>query len=167
MENLKRFERLLLELTGERISDVEEDPTCIVYAGGSFKINAVKLICRTAKVTPKKVGKFVTLWKRSKNGETEPYHGEDPYDFYLVFAEEGEHQGFFVFPRHVLARESILTSAKGEGKRGFRVYTSWDNVNNKQAKQTKCWQSFYFIDLSTLMDENKAKYQAIISCKNC
>lgn len=42
------------------------------YKACNFYLNDLKIVCRNAKITPKKVGQFVTFWKRKKNGPINP-----------------------------------------------------------------------------------------------
>ena len=41
------------------------------YNACSYTVNGQKIIERTAKITPKKIGQFVTCWKRNIDGITE------------------------------------------------------------------------------------------------
>lgn len=102
---------------------------------------------RKAKITPKKTGQFVALWQRNILGKTEPYGFYNDFDFYIIETEYENNLGCFVFPKTILAEKQILSVNEKEGKRGFRVYTTWDLPENKQAVNTKSWQIFYFIDL--------------------
>lgn len=138
------FEKLDLKL-----SDIEADSECEAYSGLNFQLNERTVKFRKAKVTPKKTGQFVTLWKRNSSGQTEPFSITEPVDFYIIAAENDQNRGFFLFPKSVLGEKGILTGNGKEGKRGFRVYPAWDIPENKQAEKTKNWQNSFFIDLSS------------------
>ena len=71
--------------------------------------------------------------------------------------------GQFVFPESVLIKKGIISTAKKEGKRGFRVYPVWDIAKNKQAIQTQTWQLNYFYEINNTLDLDKvnALYSAI------
>lgn len=145
---LQRIEHLLIKLNGQRIEHLTSDKECEAYLGFNFKIGHLNLKFRKAKVTPKKAGLFVTLWKRNNEMQTEPFDEKDGFDFYVMVAEEGNQFGAFFFPRQVLSEKQILTSNAKGGKRGFRVYPDWTKPENKQAEKTQSWQSNYFIDLT-------------------
>lgn len=131
------------------ISHLQPDPECEDYFGHSFQINHFNIKFRKAKITPKKIGQFVTLWKRnSESNQTEPFNIEDPFDFYIIACEKGKKSGFFFFPKNILSQKQILTTAFKEGKRGFRIYPNWDFPENKQAIKTQDWQKDFFIDFS-------------------
>lgn len=115
-----------------------------VYGACSFELNGIKIQHRVSKITPKKIGQFVTLWKRNKNGVTEPFDMSDDIDFIVITARSGNKLGQFVFPMPVLAKNGIITQNLKSGKRGIRVYPPWDNVTSKQAKHTQSWQIDYF-----------------------
>ncbi len=145
------FEKLNLPLT-----NIEPDLECEEYFGYNFKLASLNIKFRKAKITPKKIGQFVTLWKRNTQGITEPFDAENEFDFYMIYTEKEERQGFFIFPRLILAEKQILTSKNKEGKRGFRIYPNWDIPENKQAEKTKAWQSQFFMDLGKEDDSEKA-----------
>lgn len=126
-----------------------EDLEAQEYAGFLVEMGGKKMVCRTAKVTPKKVGLFVTLWQRNKQGITEPYDADDPIDLIFIETIEQNNNGFFLFPKALLIQKQIFSSEGKGGKRGFRIYPSWSNTGNPQAHQTKSWQAPYFFDLST------------------
>lgn len=136
-----------------------KDAECEEYHGYSGQLNEVAITFRKAKITPKKIGQFVTLWKRNAQQITTPYTLMDPFSFYIILTQQEEQWGCFLFPREVLGKKHVLTTSDKEGKRGFRVYPDWDQPNNKQAIATQKWQTAYFINLTHLdsMAIEKAK----------
>ncbi|WP_300664900.1 MepB family protein [Fluviicola sp.] len=128
--------------------NISPDKECKAYSGVNFQLKEQTIKFRKAKITPKKTGLFVTLWKRNANGQTEPFPVTEPVDFYIIAAEKDQNKGFFLFPKAVLAEKRILTENGKEGKRGFRVYPAWDIPENKQAEKTQNWQKSFFIDMS-------------------
>jgi hypothetical protein len=115
------------------------------YKACSYKIDGKKIIERTAKITPKKIGQFVTCWKRNSDGITEPHKHSDDFDFFFIKVKSEEKKGVFKFPKEVLIKNRIVSTEKKDGKRGFRVYPAWDNPTSKQAIKTQQWQINYFI----------------------
>ena len=65
---------LLYDLCGFELSNIEIEKESAEYAAHRFEINNLKILFRQAKITPTKVGQFVTLWKRTK--EKDPITGE-------------------------------------------------------------------------------------------
>ena len=102
---------------------------------------------RKAKITPKKVGQFVTLWKRNADKQTEPFDENDLVDYYIIATEDDSKLGFYIFSKSVLIEKNILSTQNKEGKRGFRVYPDWVKPENKQAEKTQNWQQNYFIEI--------------------
>ncbi len=143
------------------ILNLQPDSECEDYLGCEFILNKTNIKFRKAKITPKKIGQFVTLWKRNlQNKQTEPFTSEDPFDFYIIFTECNNQFGFFFFPNSILSQKNILTSLSKEGKRGFRIYPDWDLPENKQAQKTQNWQKEFFINFS---DENSLeKFEYIL-----
>lgn len=104
---------------------------------------------RVAKITPKKIGQFVTLWKRENNGPIQPFDVSDDIEFIIISVQKEANFGHFIFPKKVLIEKGIFT-AKKEGKRAIRVYPPWDIAENPQAKRTQKWMLNYFQNLSLI-----------------
>ena len=131
------------------------------YGACSVVINNKKVLIRTAKITPKKIGQFVTLWKRNSEGITEPHHEEDQFDLVVINLRDNDKIGQFIFSKQSLIDNSIITTSKKEGKRGFRVYPSWVEALNKQAIRTQKKQILNFVDLSNKLSSNKEKLEKL------
>ena len=116
------------------------------YYGCSYELDGLKIIERTAKITPKKIGQFVTCWKRNVNGITEPYKDSDEFDFFIIKVFYENSTGYFKFPKTALIKNGIVSTEKKDGKRGFRVYPIWDKPTSKQAIKTQNWQLKYFVN---------------------
>lgn len=131
------------------ISHLLPDLECDEYLGHNFQLDQFSIKFRKAKITPKKIGQFVTLWKRNPvNKQNEPFTYQDPFDFYIIFCKNDDRTGFFFFSKQILTHQNILTTHSKDGKRGFRVYPTWDSPPNRQALKTQAWQQDFFIDFS-------------------
>ena len=115
-----------------------------------------------AKITPTKTGQFVTIWKRNENGITEPHNVDDVFEFYLIVTRQAERFGVFIFDKTVLSENRILTSKKGEGKRGIRVYPNWSVTENKQAQTTQNWQTKYFVEIGNGIETDLKKVKKLL-----
>ena len=149
LPELQKIENLLFKSLNKKITNLAPDLECEEYCGFNFNIENWNVKFRKAKITPKKIGQFVTLWKRNSQGETEPFRNADAFDFYIIAANKNENFGVFFFPKSVLSKNHILTTETKEGKRGFRIYPPWDNPQNKQAEKSQKWQTEYFFDLTS------------------
>jgi hypothetical protein len=118
------------------------------YGACSFELNGKMIQHRVSKITPTKTGQFVTIWKRNKEGITEPFDISDDIDFIIITSRNGDNLGQFIFPKAVLADKGIITSNGKKGKRGIRVYTPWDSATNKQSQKTQAWQTKYFLTIT-------------------
>ena len=127
----------------KNISHFNKHEEASEYGGCEYQYKNQKYIQRTAKITPKKTGQFVTLWKRDKKGLTTPYDKKDDLDFVIIICHDQKNSGHFLFPKKILIERKILTGS-AEGKRGFRVYPNWDKPTSKQAISTQVWQIEYF-----------------------
>ncbi|TCC87403.1 MepB family protein [Pedobacter hiemivivus] len=115
------------------------------YNACEFKLDGLAIRFRVAKITPTKIGQFVTIWKRSDNGPIEPYSISDKIDFLIVSTRKADLLGQFIFPKTVLLKKGVLSTPEREGKRAIRVYPPWDEPTSKQARQTQQWQLDYFL----------------------
>ena len=117
------------------------------YGAYLFNLNALSIRFRVAKITPTKIGQFVTLWERIGDGPSQPYDASDPVDFFVISTRKGNHFGQFIFPRSVLRDQDILSNEGKGGKRAIRVYPPWDNPTSRQAQKTQKWQLEYFLEI--------------------
>jgi len=140
-----------------QISKMNNELEGTEYDACQFELNGMKVISRSSKITPKKIGQFVTFWKRNKKGITEPFSEIDRIDFYVINVKKENNFGQFVFPKSELINKGIIATEKKDGKRGFRIYPKWDNAENKQAKKIQKWQLNYFYEINENTDLKKVK----------
>ncbi|WP_244264620.1 MepB family protein [Leptospira licerasiae] len=115
------------------------------YNAASLKLREKQIIFRSAKITPKKNGLFVTLWRRNKNGITIPFHERDQFDIVIIEVRNLRRIGHFVFRKDILIKNGIISSKK-VGKRGFRIYPPWEIPSSKQAAVSQNWQLEHFFE---------------------
>ncbi len=124
----------------------------------NFELNHVNtklnIKFRVAKITPTKIGQFVTLWKRIGSGPIMPHDVIDAFDFYVVSVRNADRCRFgqFIFPKKVLCEKGILSEHGKGGKLAIRVYPAWDVAENRQAKKTQEWQLKYFVEMNVNKD---------------
>lgn len=116
-----------------------------------------RVIFRSAKITPTKIGQFVTFWKRIGSGPIMPYDFADPFDFLIVSVRNGHNLGQFVFSKEVLLAHKIISKDGIDGKRALRVYPPWDMAENPQALKSQAWQINYFFAIEPEVDAKKMK----------
>jgi len=156
--NLSKIKTEIFDKCPLEISNFKVEPESREYGACRFDIGERKIISRNSKITPKKVGQFVTFWKRNENGPIEPFHQNDQLDFYVVNVRTESKLGQFVFPRSVLINKGIISTDTKEGKRAFRVYPGWDTPNNKQAQRNQKWQLNYFYEIGDATDLKKVSH---------
>ncbi|PQJ33215.1 MepB family protein [Nonlabens arenilitoris] len=154
-DNLNKINNEVYTKCGLKISDFQIEHESKEYNACRFDLNGQKIISRNSKITPKKVGQFVTFWKRNEKGPIEPFEENDPIDFYTVNVRTENDFGQFVFPKSVLIKKGIISTTKKEGKRAFRVYPNWDIAKNKQAERTQKWQLEYFYIINDAINLKK------------
>jgi hypothetical protein len=149
--DLKIVKELVYDKCDFNLTDAKVNSESAAYGACSFRLNGKLIQHRVSKITPAKTGQFVTIWKRNKDGITEPFDISDDIDFIVITSKSGDNFGQFVFPKSILSSKGIITSNGKEGKRGIRVYPPWDIATNKQAEKTQSWQTKYFL---TIKDHN-------------
>lgn len=146
--DLEILKKILFDECGFSFSNLKIHTESQEYGACTFELDKRKIEFRISKITPKKVGQFVTIWKRNAQGITEPFSISDDFDFFVIASIKEEKLGVFVFPKSILAQKGIITNKEIDGKRGIRVYPTWDITENKSAKMTQNWQKDYFIELT-------------------
>lgn len=166
IDEIYKLDDLIFKPLNYHLSEIHSDKEADEYFGFDFKINDIKIKFRKSKLTPKKIGQFVTFWKRDQNNKTVPFDLDDDFDFYLILMEENGNAGFFIFPKSILEKEDLISSQLKAGKRGFRIYSDWHFPTSKQAEKTKLWQTRYFINFSDTESSILEKFESIMNSKN-
>ncbi len=146
--DLKIAKELVYDKCGFDLTDPKLNSESAEYGACSFGLNGNTIQHRVSKITPTKIGQFVTIWKRNKDGITEPFDTLDDLEFIIITSKSGDNFGQFIFPKSVLADKGIITRNGKKGKLGIRVYPPWDIVVNKQAEKTQSWQTKYFLTIN-------------------
>jgi len=161
--NLKIVIQCVYDKCGFELTNPKLDTESVKYGACSFELDGKTIQHRVSKITPTKAGQFVTIWKRNKDGITEPFDTADALDYIIITSKSDENFGQFIFPKAVLADQGIITVKGKSGKRGIRVYPPWDVVTSKQAEKTQSWQTKYFFlikkDNSVHLDWVKELFQ--------
>jgi hypothetical protein len=147
--DLKIVKELVYDKCSFRLTNLKLNSESVEYGACSFKLNGQTIEHRVSKITPTKTGQFVTIWKRNKDGITEPFDIFDDIDFVVITSKIGDNIGQFIFPKSVLADKGIISRDGKDGKRGIRVYPPWDTVTNRQAEKTQSWQTKYFLTIKS------------------
>ena len=145
--DLNVVKEIVYDKCGFELSNLKQNLESIEYGACSFELNGKTIQYRVSKITSTKTGQFVTIWKRNKDGITEPFSDLDDLDFIIITSKSNDNFGQFIFPKSVLADKGIITRNNKDGKRGIRVYPPWDIPTNKQAEKTKIWQAKYFLTI--------------------
>ena len=142
-----QFIRNVYGKCGLNLTNFKMHSESVEYGACSFELNNQGVEYRVSKITPTKTGQFVTIWKRNKDGITEPFDNSDNFDFVIITVRNDDNFGQFIFPKSVLADNGIITKNGKIGKRGIRIYPTWDLTTNEQARKTQNWQTKYFMTI--------------------
>lgn len=154
---LLQVKELVYDKCNFEFSNLVIDSESQEYQACSFNINSFEIIHRLSKITPTKIGQFVTIWKRNTKGITVPFDFSDDFDFIIITSKSNENLGQFVFPKSVLLEKGIISNNNTSGKRGIRVYPPWDIPTSKQAEKTQNWQIKYFY----LIENNTVDFDVV------
>jgi hypothetical protein len=135
------------EPSGLIIENVVKETESEDYGAFDFEMNNRRIKFRVGKITPTKIGQFVTLWKRVGSGPILPYDMADPFDLFVVSVRDGERSGQFVFSKRLLCQKGVISKEGKGGKRAIRVYPPWNKTDNRQAKNTQSWQLTCFFEI--------------------
>lgn len=152
---LSQIKTTVYDKCGLEISNFRMETESRPYNACQFVLNAAKTINRDGKITPKKLGQFLTCWKRNNHGPIEPFDKKDQFDFLTVNVQTKTSLGQFVFPKAILLKQGIISTDKKEGKRAFRVYPPWDIPKSNQALKAQKWQLNYFFEIGHTTDFKK------------
>lgn len=155
--DLLAAQKLAYEPSGLICKKIKKEAESEEYGAFVFEINNRSILFRTGKITPTKIGQFVTLWKRIGNGPILPYDIADDIDLFVISVRNEEFFGQFVFPKAALYEKGIISKEGKGGKRAMRIYPPWDITESKQAKKTQAWQLIYFFAIASnqLIDKDK------------
>jgi hypothetical protein len=138
-------QKLIYQPAGLVCSHIAQEAESADYGAYTFQLGNQRILFRVAKITPTKIGQFVTVWKRIGNGPIMPYDLADPIDLFVISVRSGQHFGQFVFPKAVLHAHGVVSQAGNGGKRALRIYPPWGVPTSKQAQQSQVWQLTYFV----------------------
>ena len=145
---LLQVKELVYDKCNFEFSNLVIDSESEEYQACSFQLNSIEFIHRFSKITPTKIGQFVTIWKRNDKGITAPFDFSDNFDFIIITSKSDKNLGQFVFPKAVLLEKGIISKNNISGKRGIRVYPPWYIPTSKQAEKTQLWQTKYFYSIN-------------------
>jgi len=157
--DLELIDKLVFKTCGLNLLNFKIELESQEYSACNFQLDRQNVKFRLAKITPTKIGQFVTIWNRNEKGITQPFDILDDFKFYIIAARQQNKFGLFIFTKSVLYDNKILSDKTRDGKRGIRVYPTWDLTTNKQAQKTQQWQTKYFLEVpqDKLIDLKKAK----------
>ncbi len=160
---LWEFSQMTIKKYSFHLQDLSISSESKDYQACSFYLNDQHVICRTAKITPKKVGQFVTIWKRMNGGPIQPFDYSDSFNLLVINVQTNEHFGQFVFPKEILLKKGIIRSKSKVGKLGFRVYPPWDKTTNASATKSQRWQENYFLNLDSIESIDVERLKSLYS----
>jgi len=154
--------KLVYDPSGFFVTNVKIEKESADYSALDFHLNDKHCKFRVGKVTPKKAGFFVAIWKRLGNGPIIPYDIDDPVDFFIINIHTQNSFGQFIFPKKILAEKGVISIGGKGGKRAMRVYPPLIVTTSKQATSTQSWQQHYFLEIPKNKPIDTFKVQNLI-----
>lgn len=145
--DLLAAKKFAYEPSGMAWKNLEKEAESEEYGASVFEMNQMRIKFRVGKITPTKIGQFVTLWKRIGDSVILPHDLTDPVDLFIVSVRNAERFGQFVFPKAVLYEKGVVSKEGKGGKRAMRIYPPWDITDSPQAKKSQAWQLTYFLEI--------------------
>ncbi|WP_242239553.1 MepB family protein [Bacillus cereus group sp. BfR-BA-01309] len=130
------------------ITNLKEEQQNAEYAGCLFHLNNKTIRFRVSKITPNKIGQFVSFWEKDDNLKNQAFTYDAAPDLLVITCIDDNKLGQFIFPKEILLKEKILKTQSQKGKMAMRIYPLWDTPVSNQAKKSQLWQLQYFVDLS-------------------
>ncbi|PFL17145.1 mep operon protein MepB [Bacillus cereus] len=130
------------------ITNQKEEKQNSEYAGGIFQLNNRSIRFRVSKITPNKIGQFVSFWEKDASMKNQAFPYDSAPNLLVITCIADIKLGQFIFPKEILLKEKILKTQNQKGKMAMRVYPIWDKPVSNQAKKSQLWQLQYFVDLS-------------------
>lgn len=161
--DLKLTQELVYNSDKFNFSSLLKEPESSEYGAYTFQLNHFFIKFRVAKITPKKMGQFVTLWKRIGKSPIQCYDFSDLIDFFVISVRKDDLFGQFVFPKSVLCEHKIVSKNGEKGKLAIRVYPPWDKPLSPQAKKTQKWQLECFLPINEDKSKNNLLAQKLYS----
>ncbi len=97
---IKENKELIFDKLGFDVSNIEIEKESSEYCAHQFEVNDKKIVFRQAKITPTKIGQFVTLRKRNKTKNViEPFEFSDEIELFVINVKTECRFGQFVFPK--------------------------------------------------------------------
>jgi len=118
---LKLIDNVIYKANGLILSDVNEEKQNAEYDGYTFRLsnkNSSKHIrFRVAKITPNKLGQFVSFWEKDSNHVNQPFTIDNTPDLLVISTfSETDKSGQFVFPKDILIKKILLNRQKQKVK---------------------------------------------------
>ncbi|MGY3189804.1 MepB family protein [Lysinibacillus sp. TE18511] len=148
-KTLAYVNELLYKPNNLTIKNIREETQNSDYGAGIFQLNSKSVRFRVAKITPTKIGQFVSFWEKDEANKNQAFSYDNATDLLVIntFNDNGDF-GQFVFPKEILLQQNILRTSNTKGKMAIRVYPGWDTPTSKQAIATQEWQLPYFFYMS-------------------
>lgn len=116
-KTLAYVNELLYEPNNLTIKNIQEETQNSDYGAGIFQLNSKSIRFRVAKITPTKIGQFVSFWEKDEANKNQAFTYDNATDLLVIntFNDNGDF-GQFVFPKEILLQQNILRTSSTKGK---------------------------------------------------
>ncbi|WP_433772188.1 MepB family protein [Bacillus wiedmannii] len=149
-DTIQNLNNIVYKPNNLMITNLKEEKQNAEYAGMLFHLNNKTIRFRVSKITPNKIGQFVSFWEKGENMQNQAFSYDSAPDLLVITCMDDNRLGQFIFPKEILLKEKILKTQSQKGKMAMRIYPIWDTPVSNQAKKNQMWQLQYFVDLSDI-----------------
>ncbi|MEI5994703.1 MepB family protein [Candidatus Enterococcus mansonii] len=157
MESISYLTKIIQKISQHPLENLKLEEQNKAYEGATFSVGNHTFRSRKAKITPKKAGYFVVFWEKDEENKNRAYDVSSAPDKLIVTIFDQEKVGQFIFPKHILLKNNVLSNEMGQGKMALRVYPTWVTGLNKHGTVIQQWQIPFFIDLTSNWELEKLK----------
>jgi hypothetical protein len=99
LNDLEAIKELVYDKCNFEWAKFEQHLESTEYDACSYTLNGKTIQHRSSKITPTKVGQFVTIWKRTQKGIIAPFDFADDLDFIIITSKKEGNFGLFFFQK--------------------------------------------------------------------
>ncbi|PDX97106.1 mep operon protein MepB [Bacillus pseudomycoides] len=134
---IRNLDNIVYKPNNLMITNLKEEKQNSEYARGIFQLNNKTIRFRVSKITPNKIGQFVSFWEKNENMQNQAFSYDSAPDLLVITCIDENKLGQFIFPKEILLKEKILKTQSQKGKMAMRIYPIWDNPVSDQAKKSQ------------------------------
>ena len=103
-DTIRNLDNIVYKPNNLMITNVKEEKQNAEYAGCIFYLNNKTIRFRKSKITPNKIGQFVSFWEKGDNMQNQAF-SYNAADLLVITCIDDNKLGQFIFPKEILLKE--------------------------------------------------------------